>query len=688
MSRVSYVMMNPGAEHDLTRAIRGCVNDLIADLCAQAGDDVTDVLALTVVGNPIMHHLFLGLDPTELGGAPFALATDQAVDRDAAAAGPDGEPRRPRVRAAVHRRPRGGRHRRRDPVRGAVPAGDREPHRRRGHERGDRPGQPRPPAGGVQPHRPRLRGRADLVRPARGARRDRARPDRPRHAGAALPGDRRRRRGPTSPASTPPRSPACAARASSRSSPRCSWPASSPRTASIDGALADRTPRVFADGRTFSYLLHEGTPRLAITQDDVRAIQLAKAALYAGCRLLMDHLGIDTVDRIRLAGAFGAHIDPVHAMVLGLVPDCDPAQVTCAGNAAGTGARIALFNRAARGEIEQVVRRVEKIETALEPRFQEHFVGGDGHPPRHRPLPAAGRRGAPACTAHRRAPVGAAAPPPRPGRHRRRHRPVRREEHDMSDTAPGRRTGGRAGRASRPAGAHRRARSLHHAELTPYEVLSEEGVSLIEENADTILEQVGIDFSGAPDALALLKDAGADVDGERVRFPRGMCRTLVQATAPQEFDAVRAQPEEQRAHRRRRHGVRALLRHAVRAGPRRRTPLRHDRGLPQHREDVVRHAVPAPLGRHGLRARRPAGEQAPLRHGLRAHALLGQALHGLGHAPATGAGHGRHGADPLRARTTLEDHASSSASSTRTRRSCGTRRCSAPRRPTPRRTRR
>ena len=111
-----------------------------------------------------------------------------------------------------------------------------------------------------------------------------------------------------------------------------------------------------------------------ITQNDVRQIQLAKAALHAGCTLLMDRYGIERVERIRLAGAFGTHIDPVHALVLGLVPDCDPERVTPAGNAAGTGARIALLNRGARAEIEDVVRRVEKIETAVEPRFQEHFV--------------------------------------------------------------------------------------------------------------------------------------------------------------------------------------------------------------------------------------------------------------------------------------------------------------------------
>jgi uncharacterized 2Fe-2S/4Fe-4S cluster protein (DUF4445 family) len=155
----------------------------------------------------------------------------------------------------------------------------------------------------------------------------------------------------------------------------------------IDGAAAERTERVIPHGRTFAYVIHDAEPRLVLTQNDVRQIQLAKGALYAGCRLLMDHYGIDHVDRIRLAGAFGAHIDPQHAMVLGLVPDCDLAHVTSAGNAAGTGARIALLNRAARAEIEQVVRRVEKIETATEPRFQEHFVGAMGIPHATDPFP-------------------------------------------------------------------------------------------------------------------------------------------------------------------------------------------------------------------------------------------------------------------------------------------------------------
>jgi len=121
-------------------------------------------------------------------------------------------------------------------------------------------------------------------------------------------------------------------------------------------------------------VLKAANPRIIIQQNDVRAIQLAKAALYAGARLLMDKLGVDKVDRIRLAGAFGAHIDVKYAMVLGMIPDCRLDQVSSAGNAAGTGARIALLDEKSRSAIEERVRLVEKIETAVEPDFQKHFV--------------------------------------------------------------------------------------------------------------------------------------------------------------------------------------------------------------------------------------------------------------------------------------------------------------------------
>ena len=154
---------------------------------------------------------------------------------------------------------------------------------------------------------------------------------------------------------------------------------------------------------------------MRITQNDVRAIQLAKAALYAGIRLLMDRLHVDHVDRIRLAGAFGSHIDVKYAMVLGMIPDCALEHVTSAGNAAGTGARIALLDHRSRDEIEAVVRRIEKIETAVEPLFQHHFVAAMAIPHRTASFPQLAKT--------------IPLPPPRylssdggDGRSRRRHR--------------------------------------------------------------------------------------------------------------------------------------------------------------------------------------------------------------------------------------------------------------------------
>jgi uncharacterized 2Fe-2S/4Fe-4S cluster protein (DUF4445 family) len=129
---------------------------------------------------------------------------------------------------------------------------------------------------------------------------------------------------------------------------------------------------------------------ITITQTDVRAIQLAKAALYAGVRLLMEKLDIETVDKVKLAGAFGSYIEPKYAMVLGLIPDCTVQNVSSVGNAAGTGARMALLNRGHRREIEQLVQDIEKIETALEPRFQEHFVNAMGIPNRTETFPKLG----------------------------------------------------------------------------------------------------------------------------------------------------------------------------------------------------------------------------------------------------------------------------------------------------------
>ncbi len=388
MSRVSYAMMHPEGAGEMTAAVRKALDGLIASLAMRAGIKRAEILELAIVGNPIMHHLLLGIDPTPLGGAPFALATDRAVRTTAAELGLRAHPG-----ARVYVLPCIAGHVGADTA-GVILA--EQPHKA---ERltlvvdvgtnaeivlGDRrrllaASSPTGPAfegaqiSGGQRAAP---GAIERVRIDRETLEPRFRvigidawSDEPAFAGAGITG-------------------ICG---SGIIEVVAELFLAGVVTADgvIDGSLAARTARIVPDGRTFSYVLHdpaesggpaEGAtdrpvgPRIAITQNDVRAIQLAKAALYAGVRLLMDQLGVDAVDEIRLAGAFGSQIDPTQAMVLGLIPDCDLARVRSAGNAAGTGALIALLSGAARTEIEGVVRRVEKIETAVEPRFQEHFV--------------------------------------------------------------------------------------------------------------------------------------------------------------------------------------------------------------------------------------------------------------------------------------------------------------------------
>ncbi len=113
---------------------------------------------------------------------------------------------------------------------------------------------------------------------------------------------------------------------------------------------------------------------ITISSSDIRAVQLAKAAMYAGAKILMGRLGVTSVDRIVLAGAFGSHISKEHTLAIGLFPDCALENVYSVGNAAGDGARIALISVDKRREAEEMARKVEYVELAAEPDFQEHFI--------------------------------------------------------------------------------------------------------------------------------------------------------------------------------------------------------------------------------------------------------------------------------------------------------------------------
>ncbi len=389
MSRVSYVMMNPGGDRNLTAAVREALNELILELCqdagASSGGSVTadDVLEIVLVGNPIMHHIVAGIDPTPLGQAPFTLATAEAISVPASAFELVGR------HAEVYLAPCIAGHVGADTAAVILSEG---------------------------PHRsPTMQLLVDVGTNAEIVVGDSTRqyaassPTGPAFEGAQL---------------------SCGQRATAGAIERVRidrdtlesrfkvigsdlWsddPGFAADTADLDisgicgsgiievigemylsgiidtdgvvqGFAASRSPRVVPDGRTFSYVVHEANGvRLCVTQNDVRAIQLAKAALRAGIDLLFQHAGVTEVLDIRLAGAFGSHIDPLYALVLGLVPDCPVEFVRSVGNAAGAGAVRALLSVSARREMEAAVRNVVKVETATEKDFQNLFVAAMAFP--------------------------------------------------------------------------------------------------------------------------------------------------------------------------------------------------------------------------------------------------------------------------------------------------------------------
>ena len=383
MSRVSYVMMNPGGEVEMTKVVREAINTLVTSTTEEIGAATTDVMAMTLVANPVMHHLLLGINPIELGGAPFALATDEVVQSNASMFDFNTH-----QNAQVY----------------VLPC-------IAGHVGADT-------AGVILAERPdTMHDMTLLVDVGTNAEivlgnKDRilacSSPTGPAFEGAQISGGQRAAPGAIERVRIDPET----------LEPKFSiigsecWsdePDFTEKTSElgvtgicgsgiievvaemflagiidsngvITGTHTSQSKRLIENDRTFSYLLYDGDVKIVITQNDVRQIQLAKAALYAGVRLLMDKLEIEQVDRIRLAGAFGSHIDVKYAMILGLIPDCSLSNVSSAGNAAGSGARIALLNRKSRGNIEQLVNKVEKIETAVEKKFQDHFVAAMGIP--------------------------------------------------------------------------------------------------------------------------------------------------------------------------------------------------------------------------------------------------------------------------------------------------------------------
>ncbi|MHA6261946.1 ASKHA domain-containing protein [Arenibacterium sp. CAU 1754] len=394
MSRVSYSMMNENGAAEMTAAVRAGMNQLFDQIADEAKITKSDILDAVFVCNPVMHHLFLGIDPFELGQAPFALATSDALNLTAADLDLTLHPA-----ARVYLLPC---------IAGHVGADAAAVALSEAPDKSD----DLVLVVDVGTNAEILLGNREKVLAC-------SSPTGPAFEGAQISSGQRAAPGAIERVEIDP----------DTKTPRFKV-IGSERWSDEDGFLTDiattgitgicgsgiiemvaemrlagivdaqgligspeqtGTDRCILEGRTYSYLVWDGSadggPRITVTNRDIREIQMAKAALYSGARLLMDKFGVDAVDRVVLAGAFGAHISPKHAMVLGMIPDAPLDKVTSAGNAAGTGARIALLNRDARDEIEQTVREIHKIETAIEPRFQEHFVNASAIPNAVEPFP-------------------------------------------------------------------------------------------------------------------------------------------------------------------------------------------------------------------------------------------------------------------------------------------------------------
>lgn len=385
MSRVSYAMSHSDGLDKMHKAIVDALNRLAATAARAAGLQARDIHELVIVGNTTMVHIFLGIDPIELGGAPFALANRDAMDLKARELG-----LRLHRGANVH----------------VLPA-------QAGHVGADN-------VGVLLAEEPYLQDEivltvdvgtnAEIVLGNREWMYSASSPTGPALEGAQITFGMRAAPGAIERVRIDPQTHEARFRVIGDDRWSDEWqigsgapPEAQPRhlAAGICGSgivevvaelfLAGiirpdgrfepdlQGPRMQWDGRAGAYVLATaeqsatGKP-IIVTQDDVRNVQLAKAALYAGARLLMKRARVDAVDRIVLAGAFGSYIDPQHAMILGLIPDCALDHVYAVGNAAGDGARIALLNREKRREAQEIARWVRYIETAVDTDFQEAFV--------------------------------------------------------------------------------------------------------------------------------------------------------------------------------------------------------------------------------------------------------------------------------------------------------------------------
>jgi uncharacterized 2Fe-2S/4Fe-4S cluster protein (DUF4445 family) len=391
MSRISYTMTHPKGLEQMNGAILDGLNGIAADVSAMAGIKATDILDMTIVGNTCMHHLYLNIDPRNIGRAPFAPALHHSLDikaRDVGfKLGKDGEATAQSRDVGIRIAP--GAYIHALPIEAGFVGADN--------------------VGVLIAEAPHLQDSIELIIDI-GTN------------GELILGNRQKLV--SSSCATGPAFEGAEIRFGMRAAPgaiekivvdratkevrfkvidREEWNTDVENIGAkgiCGSGIIDVVPQLFLAGivdHTGRFAEVVDSPRfreekgqrefviawaretsigqdIVVCQDDVRAIQLAKGAMYAGARIMMRTLGVEKVDKVILAGAFGSYIDKVSAALLGLFPDCDLENIYSVGNAAGDGARMALLNVDKRKEADWVARQTQYIELTVEPGFNKMFA--------------------------------------------------------------------------------------------------------------------------------------------------------------------------------------------------------------------------------------------------------------------------------------------------------------------------
>ncbi len=373
MSRVSYIMMNKGGEHKLTGAIRKQVAQMLAQARTSLGIEREQLLELVAVGNPIMHHLFLGLNPVELGQAPFTLAVKDWFEAPASQFDM-GLADMARVACL--------------PLIG-------------GHVGADT-------TGAYLTQMDRMAGRsvllvdigtnAEIMLSHKGRVAAASSPTGPAFEGAEISSGVRATIGAIERVRIDPDSKTPWVKIIGCES----WLSNNSENHNITGICGSGIFEVMAElanvglmddsglfiqtaaperfeqeGKSWKFRLIDN---IYIKQTDIRAVQLAKAALHAGVNLLTEYLGCEELDEVLLAGAFGTNLDPEYVADIGIIPGAPKEIIRSIGNAAGMGAAMTVLNKDDKARLIEVVSQIEKIETAMEPKFQDYFVAAMGFP--------------------------------------------------------------------------------------------------------------------------------------------------------------------------------------------------------------------------------------------------------------------------------------------------------------------